>query len=182
MNMKKMEISCQCGKKYKNRAFFEKHQYKCQSEPAPPNELLDMIQTLSKRVAFLEKQMRELSNDFETPEETFQECLRKVKTYVIQDVSWDRKANEILLDILRDATSDTDSIKRVKKTFVYDEETGWIKIRDLSPTCIESAARLLQTKLLVKLGENMNENYFKNISKITSIDIKKWIKENISKL
>jgi len=50
-------------------------------------------------------------------------------------------------------------------------ENGWVRLNVVSLDCIESMVRSIQTKLLKNIPQN--ENYFKNIAKISGIDIKK---------
>jgi len=173
--IKKMEISCSCGKKYKNRACFEKHQYKCQNEDFEPTtaELLKMIRSLTARVAQLEKQ---LDTPTEIPEKNFQEELKEM-IIIIPTICWEEKIGTIILTIIKDILS---NMKSVRSNKVYED--GWVKMRDISCVCFETLVRNIQTKLLAKLSENMDGNYFKNISKLTSVDPKKWVKENISKI
>ena len=169
---KKMDIVCHiCNRKYINRTSYEKHRDKCR-EPTT-HELLRMIQALTKRVAELEKQ-----TDFEIPEITFQEFLN-AKDFPVDEVNMEEKASVIYLEAVRKILGNTDCVKVAKKTFVY-EEGGWVKLKDVSPVYIETMVRSIQTKLLTKLPQD--ENYFKNMTKLTSIDIKKWTKDNLSKI
>jgi len=168
---KKMDIVCNiCSRKYVNRASYEKHRDKCR-EPTT-HELLRMIQVLTKRVAELEKQ-----TDFETPEITFQEFLN-AKDFSVEEINLEEKASVIYMEAVKKALRSTDCVKVAKKTFVY-EESGWIKLKEVSPIYIETMVRSIQTKLLTKLTQD--ENYYKNMTKLTSIDIKKWTKDNMSK-
>lgn len=166
-----MEIVCNaCSKKYVSRACYEKHLGKCGD-----SDLLKMIRDLTKRVVELEKQ---LNPEFETPLMTFQEFVNE-KKYSIGGVNWDEKASVIYLEAVRNVLKEADCVRMAKKTFVYDEERGWIKMKDVSMACIEVLVRSIQTKLLVSIQQDAN--YFKNVTKMT-IDVKKWTKDNISKI
>jgi hypothetical protein len=194
--IKKMEISCSCGKKYKNRAWFEKHHYKCQTIPfafetpfpssvsaeVSPMELLKMIRSLSARVTHLETQVDAFNAGGaaageEIPSKNFQEELKEMPI-LIQDICWTEKINSIILTIVKDVLGEMKSVRRGKTTLVYEDE--WVKLKDISCARIEPLVRNVQKKLLAEL--NQDDQYFHNISKITNVDISKWVKDHIAKI
>ena len=156
-----MEIECHCcHKKYVNRASYEKHRMKC------GNELLDMIYALTKRVEQLEKRLEQ--HEPEEPESSFRDFIKTdFSEYMVFD--WDDKASTIFLKNAQKILSNTTCARQKEKLFVY--ENGWVRLNVVSLDCIESMVRSIQTKLLKNIPQN--ENYFKNISKISGVDIKK---------
>lgn len=156
-----MEIECHCcHKKYVNRACYEKHRMKC------GNELLDMIYALTKRVEQLEKRLEQYEP--EEPESSFRDFVKTdFSEHMIFD--WDDKASAIFLKNAQKILSNTTCVRQKEKIFVY--ENGWVRLNVVSLDCIESMVRSIQTKLLKNIPQN--EDYFKNIAKISGVDIKK---------
>lgn len=156
-----MEIECHCcHKKYVNRASYEKHRIKC------GNELLDMIHSLTKRVELLEKRLEQYEPG--EPEISFREFVKAdFSEHMVFD--WEDKASTIFLKNAQKILSNTTCARQRDKMFVY--EKGWVRLNSISLDCIESMVRSIQTKLLKNIPHN--ENYFKNITKISGVDIHK---------
>lgn len=155
-----MEIECHnCHKKYVNRLSYEKHRMKC------GNELIEMILALTKRVEHLEKRLGQYEPE---PEITFQEFV-KTDFSEFMIFNYDDRATTIFMKNAQRILENTKCASRKEKIFVY--ENGWIRLSCVSLDCIESMARSIQTKLLKNIPQN--EDYFKNITKISGVNIKK---------
>jgi hypothetical protein len=166
--IKKMEISCDnCNKKYKNRTCFERHRSKC------GNELMNIIVALTKRVEQLERQLGVQCSE---PTMNFSEFVKSDFSDLIE-VDWDEKASDIYRIVIEKIFLNASCIRKMDKTLVYENE--WVPLGGVSHDCIESFVRSIQTKLLKNVPQG--DNYFKNIIKITGVDIKK-VSQYIKKL
>jgi len=124
-----------------------------------------MILSLTKRVEELEKR---LGQEEEHSEISFQEF---IKTDFTKDMifDWDERASVLFMKNVQKILSKSSCAIQKDKMFVYEE--GWVRLSSVSLDCIETMMRSIQTKLLKNIPKN--ENYFKNITKISGVDIKK---------
>lgn len=158
----KMDILCQsCDKKYKTRATYEKHRDICKGKQ-PKRSMMNMIIALTKRVEYLENQVK----PHDSPTISLQEFL---KTDFKINVDCEGKVLNIYSDIIQKMLNYTDCMEMRECIYVFDD--GWVCLRDYKN--IEQIVCCIKTKLINIL---IQKEDFKNMSKITGFDTKQIIK------
>ena len=153
-----------------------------------------MVISLTKRVVQLETQLNEMNQtkfNIDTlvsiPSTTFQDELKE-KVGVDMEMDYDIKITDGFLqcvEVVFSKIKHQDCVRvnyKDRVAYVFDASKGWVSFKE-EEEHIDKMLRSIQTKFIRKLNNNQDENYHKNVIKLTSLDITKWLtSETMSKI